>query len=302
MGVILTRMSPLPVGIRHIELSDGYPALEVETVHCSATLALHGAHLTHWQPSHTTQPVLYTSPTAVYREGKAIRGGIPLCWPWFNAHPSAPDQHPSHGVARNRFWTLESALVEDDVAEIILTLPPSLAVAEHVPFPFLLKAIFTLGKCATVSLETTNLSQEDIPVGGALHTYLALSNIDNITLAGLQHTPFLDTTTSPETTTTQDEDALTITNEVDRIYYDTPNPVILHDPSWNRIITVSKEGSLSTVIWNPWLEKASALSDLPNEAFRDFVCVEATNARHDTRILAPGASHTLASKITVASS
>ena len=289
----------LPTGIKEITLAENYPALQIETDLGSATLALHGAHLTHWQPSQTSHPVLYTSPAAIYREGKAIRGGIPVCWPWFNAHPAAPEQHPSHGVARNRFWTLESATVEDGVATITLVLPPSLDIAEHVPFQFSLKAIFTLGKSATVALETTNLSQEDIPVGGALHTYLALSHIDDIKLGGLQGTPFIDTTTSPEATFTQDEADFTISNEVDRIYYDTPKPVTLHDFTWDRTLTVSKEGSLTTVIWNPGQELATGLGDLPNEAFQDFVCIEAANARHDTRILAPGKTHTLATHIQV---
>ena len=289
----------LPTGIKEITLAENYPALEIETALGSATLALHGAHLTHWQPAHTSQPVLYTSPTAIYREGKAIRGGIPLCWPWFNAHPAAPEQHPSHGVARNRFWTLESATIEDDVAEIVLTLPPSLEIEQHVPFPFALKAIFTLGKEATIALETTNLSQEDVPVGGALHTYFALSQIDKVTLAGLQNTPFIDTTTAPETTSTQDEEDLTISTEVDRIYYDTADPVTLHDPTWDRDITVTRVGSLTAVVWNPWQELAAALGDLPDEAYQDFVCIEAANARHDARILAPGATHTLATHLQV---
>jgi len=289
----------LPDGITEIALAEGYSALQIKTPACQATLALHGAHLTHWQPSHTRQPVLYTSPTTHYREGKAIRGGVPLCWPWFNAHPIDPQKYPSHGVARNRFWTLESATIDGTTAKIILTLPATPEIKEHVPFAYHLRAIFTLGETCVITLETTNQSEENIPVGGALHTYLALSQIDHINLAGLQNTPYLDTTAEPEAHQVQQEALLAITGEVDRIYFGTQNPIQLHDPTWKRTITVSKEESLSTVVWNPWLEKATALGDLPDQAYQDFVCIEASNARQDTRILAPGETHALTSQLKV---
>ena len=294
-------MNALPPEIIQIELAPGYPAFQLKTQQCSATLALHGAHLTHWQPTHTPHPVLYTSPTAIYREGKAIRGGVPLCWPWFNAHPTAPEQHPSHGVARDRFWELESATVENGVAVITLILPTTTEIREHVPFSFQLKAIFTLGKTCKIELETTNLSSENIPIGGALHTYLALSSINNIQLKGLQNTPYLDTSIKPERDLTQQEDNLLIQNEVDSIYYGTKNAIRLTDSSWNRVIEVQKEGSLSTVIWNPWAEKAMALGDMPDDGYQNFACIEAANARHDTRILPPKETHRLSTTLSISS-
>lgn len=289
----------LPAGITNVTLADNYPALQIDLPTCQATLALHGAHLTHWQPAHTPHPVLYTSPTAIYREGKAIRGGVPLCWPWFNAHPTAPEQHPSHGVARDRFWELKSATTTNEAAVLTLTLPTSPAIAEHVLFPYQLEATFTLGKTCRIELATTNLSSQNIPIGGALHTYLALSQIAQIDLHGLQNTSYLDTTTSPEEDLSQPEESLRIGHEVDRIYYGTQYPITLHDPTWKRTITVAKEGSLSTVIWNPWIQKATALGDLPNEGYQDFVCIEAANARHDSRILPPGQSHRLSTTLSV---
>ncbi len=289
----------LPSEITAISLAEGYPAYQIETAFCSATVALHGAHLTHWKPAHSSQPVIFNSPESVYREGKAIRGGVPICWPWFNAHPTAPEQHPSHGVARNRFWTLESATVEAGVATIRLALPVTPAIAEHVPFPYHLTAIFTLGKTCRLSLETTNLSSQNIPVGGALHTYLAVSDVEKIYLTGLQNTPYLDTTVSPTREEIQSQEQLRVEGEVDRIYSGTGNEVELIDEKWQRRIVVGKEGSLSTVVWNPWLAKATALADLPNEAYRDFVCIEATNARQDTRITPPGKTHNLVTTLQV---
>lgn len=289
----------LPSEITEETLAKGYPALRIRTDLCEAVIALHGAHLTHWQPLAAGHPVIYTSPTANYCEGKAIRGGIPLCWPWFNAHPDAPGKHPAHGVARNRLWTLESATVSDGQARVTLTLPPSDSIREHVPFDYELRAIFTLGNQCEVALETRNLSTGPIAVGGALHSYLAVSDLAAITIAGLEQTPYLDTTTSPEGEMGGDAQPLTITGEVDRIYYSTSNGVTITDSSWRRKILIEKENSLTTVVWNPWQEKAAALSDLPDDGYTHFVCIEAANARHDTRSLAPGETHRLATRISV---
>ena len=292
-------MSSLPPEIKEVSLAQNYPALQIETEQCSATLALHGAHLTHWQPAHTAHPVLYTSPSAIYREGKAIRGGIPICWPWFNAHPTAPDKHPSHGVARNQFWKLTACSVENGQVKIILTLPATPEISAHVPFAYELEATFLIGTTCSINLTTINRSSQNQPLGGALHTYLALSNISKTHITGLQNTPYLDTTVTPEETNLQEEENLIIAEEVDRIYYGTENTLLLKDSQWNRVIEVSKENSLSTVIWNPWLEKATALADMPNEGFESFVCIEASNARHDTRILAPSASQQLCTTLAV---
>lgn len=290
----------LPAGICEVELAEGYPAMQIETAACKATLALHGAHVTQWQPAHAKHPVIYNSPTAVYREGKAIRGGIPLCWPWFNAHPSDPKTHPSHGVARNRFWQLVSAEALNGQIVFRLMLEQTDAVGEHVPFDFKLIASISFGETLEVELQTENLSSQPIPVGGALHTYLAISNIADISISGLQNTPFIDTTTDPDTLATDSDEKLEIAAEVDRTYYGTGNPVTVHDSGWDRTITIGKRNSLTTVVWNPWVEKAAALGDLPDEAYHDFLCVEAANARHDTRVVLPNKTHSLVTTVSVA--
>lgn len=291
--------SPLPDGVTLGELAPGYPALLVHTPACTATLALHGAHLTHWQPRQATHPVLYNSPTAVYREGKAIRGGVPLCWPWFNAHPTAPERHPSHGVARNRFWEVTQAEFRGADLHLFLSLPPSAEIAAHFPSTHEVSAHFTLGETCKIELKTTNLSPDNLLVGGALHTYLAVSNIEDVSVTGLQNTPYLDTTYSPEGQSVQAEKELLIAQEVDRIYTGTANCIILDDRGHGRRLGIEKSNSLTTVIWNPWREKATALADLPDEGYRDFLCIEASNARQDARIIPPGESHTLCTEIRI---
>lgn len=296
---MMTSLQELPEGLSWDTKFPDYPILQISNKNCTASIALHGAHLTHWQPSGEKHPVLYTSPTALYKNGTAIRGGIPLCWPWFNAHPTAPETHPSHGVARNRFWTLEKVKQSSLETELTFILPSTSEIATHVPFPYTVKAHFHLGKECSLNLTTTNNGKENILVGGALHTYLAISQLADISIIGLQNTPYLDTSTQPNSSKLQEDAELLIKGEQDRIYYGSKNTVELHDPIWQRRIQVHKEGSLTTVVWNPAKEKAAALKDLPDDGYENFVCIEACNAREDARILTPGESHCLATSLRV---
>ncbi len=273
---------------------ENYPVFIVENAACTAKIALHGAHLFQWQPQ-GHDPVIYTSPNAILREGKAIRGGIPVCWPWFNAHP-ADASLPSHGFGRNRFWNLAAV---ESTGDSVTTLTFSLEAKEETktiwPYDFAAKVIITVGTELTVALETTNTGNQEFTVGGALHTYLAVGNINEVSITGLENTHYLDTV--GERTERVQEGAITIAEEVDRIYHGTTKEITLSDNK--RDIIVSREGSSTAVVWNPWIEKAQGLGDLPDEAYNDFVCIEAANALDDVYPLVPGESHTLLSRIQV---
>ena len=284
-----------------LDLTDpNYPVFVIANAKCSAKVALHGAHLFEWTPT-GQEPVIYNSPDAIYQEGKAIRGGVPVCWPWFNAHPTDPNL-PSHGFARNRFWELE-AIVESGAGEacvgtmIHLVLKYDDEIAKLWPFPFTLKARIELGAEAKITIEATNESDKTMMVGGALHTYLSVGHIDQVSITGLEETSYIDTA-GPEAQRTQ-TGPITISAEVDRIYLDTEAAITLYDEALNRKIEVTREGSKSAVVWNPWIEKAKGLSDLPDEAYYDFVCIEAANARNDLYPLEQHQTHTLSTTIKV---
>ena len=284
-----------------LDLNDpNYPVFVIQNPKCSAKVALHGAHLFEWTPT-GQEPVIYTSPNAIYKEGKAIRGGVPICWPWFNAHPTDPNL-PSHGFARNRFWELE-AIIESGVGEscvetaLWLEMKYDDEIAKLWPFPFILKARIEVGSQAKITIEATNVSDKPIMVGGALHTYLSVGHIDKVSITGLEGTSYIDTA-GPEARRTQ-TGPITISEEVDRIYLDTEAPITLHDAALSRKIEVIREGSKSAVVWNPWIEKAKGLSDLPDEAYQEFVCIEAANARDDLYQLELSEVHTLSTTIKV---
>lgn len=267
------------------ELVPGYSVLKIKHPKCSGQVALHGAHVMSWCPA-GEEEVLYLSPDAVYREGKAIRGGIPLCWPWFNAHPSNPDL-PSHGLVRNQFWELESTDVDDD--GVIAKLRRN---SEN----WSALATIRMGSSLEVSLESTNLGDQEMMISGALHSYFRVGDVREITIKGLEDTDYLDTV--GEHTVRRQGGVIRIDREVDR-YYDSSALVRLEDPVKKRNILVEKEGSPSTVVWNPWTEKAAALGDLPNEDYLAFACIEAAITNDRAVTLGKGDTHRFSTRISV---
>ena len=267
------------------ELVSGYPVLKVEHPKCSARVALHGAHVMAWCPT-GQEEVLYLSPEAVYREGKAIRGGIPLCWPWFNAHPTDPDL-PSHGLVRNQFWELESTDIDDDgvVAKLRRTTVDWTALVT-----------VRMGGALEVSLESTNLADQKMMVSGALHSYFRVGDVREIKIIGLEDADYLDTV--GKHTMRRQDGVVRIEGEVDR-YYDSHVAVRLEDPVKQRTILVEKEDSPSTVVWNPWTEKAAALGDLPNEDYLSFACIEAAITNDRAVAIKKGETHRFSTRISV---
>ena len=267
------------------ELVPGYPVVTVNHPTCRARVALHGAHVMSWCPT-GHEEVLYLSPEAVYREGKAIRGGIPICWPWFNAHPSDPDL-PSHGLVRNQFWKLESTDADDEgvLAKLRRT-------TEH----WTVVATIRMGSSLEVAIESTNLGDDQLLASGALHSYFRVGDVRQIIIKGLEDADYLDTV--GQHTNRHQTGVIEIDREVDR-YYDSSAAVRLEDPSKERTILIDKENSPSTVVWNPWIEKAAALGDLPNEDYLAFACVETAVTNDRAVALSKGETHRFATRISV---
>ena len=271
-----------------VQLEDfvpGYPVLTIKHPKCSAKVALHGAHVMSWRPE-GNEEVLYLSPDAVYRQGKAIRGGIPLCWPWFNAHPTDSDL-PSHGLVRNQFWELESTDVTDDGVVAKLR-------RDNEQWSAL--AIITIGSSLDVTLQSTNRAGDPLLVSGALHSYFSVGDVREVAIKGLEGTDYLDTV--GDHTVRYQDGVIRIDQEVDR-YYDSSGSVRLEDPLKKRTILIEKKASPSTVVWNPWIEKAAALSDLPNEDYLNFVCIEAAITNDRAVSVGKGETHSFSTRISV---
>jgi D-hexose-6-phosphate mutarotase len=219
-----------------------------------------------------------------------------VCWPWFNAHP-ADSSKPQHGFARDRFWGLTAA--EDDPGSgttLAFELVSTEETREFWPHEFATMVRIHVGAKLTVSLQTVNTGALELTVGGALHTYLGVGGLETASIEGLDGSSYLDTV--GERTERTQSGSVMFSEEVDRIYR-SPSTLMLRDPSMKRVITVEKSGSKTSVIWNPWIEKAKRLADLPDDGYLDFVCMETANALEDVYMLRPGEHHVLQTRISV---
>lgn len=251
-----------------------------------AEIYLQGGHLATWVPR-GHRPVLFLSSTSLYQTGKAIRGGVPVIFPWFGAR-SDGQPGPQHGFARTALWKLESTDVKPSGdAEIVLSLPDSGA-----------RLRFRIGAVLHMELEVRNTGAAPMKYEEALHTYFAVSDIGQTSVTGLEDVTYVDKTDG-FVRKRQAEQPLRLTKETDSVYLDTPATCVIHDTGWNRRIIVEKSGSASTIVWNPWQEKSAAMADMGPGEWRQMICVESGNAADNAVTLAPGETHSLTVTIRV---
>jgi len=286
----------LPDCITLEEPAPGYPVLVIRHASASARIALNGAHVMEWQPAGQAHPVLYLSPDAILENGRPIRGGIPVCWPWFNAHPTDASQ-PMHGIARILPWELLRADDQGAHVSLLFRLTSNETTRRHWPHAFTCHLGVSIGERLEVSLMTHNTGGEAFEIAEALHTYLSVGDIAQVVVRGLDTSRYLDTV--GERTMRQQEGPVTFDREVDRQYAATGG-VIVEDPAWNRRLVIDKLGSGTTVVWNPWIEKSKRLADLPDEAYHGFLCIEAANAGESALRIAPGGQHVISTTVSVA--
>ena len=275
----------------------GLPYLRVDTNRCRGRLTPHGAQVCEWVPAGQTSSVLYVSPHAVFAAGKAIRGGIPVCFPWFANHPSDPTK-PAHGFARTRMWQIRDT-ARDDAGDVrvVFRLTADAASQALWPSDFVATLTATLGRALTVTLEVENTGAAGLAYESALHTYLAVGDVETIRIHGLERTCFIDKVHGLAERTSADA-PLSVTGEVDRVYVDTTATCTVDDPVNGRRITITKSGSRATVVWNPGRVKGVAVPDI-GDAWRRFVCVETANCGPHVVRLAPRAHHAMTTRLEV---
>ena len=268
--------------------------LIITNEHCEAEIYLHGGHLTHYQPKGEAA-IIFDAKESKITPPKSVHAGIPICWPWFGPHPSDANK-PQHGFARDSVWEIKSTKrLSSQETEVILTLQESAHSRTLFDFSFTLELTFRLGSSCSVSLKTINTDKKSFTITQALHSYFAISDLSNIEIEGVRETPFIDYT--DEKKEKRESLALRIDRETNRVYIPTTKSCIIHDSGLQRKITVAKQGSNSTTIWNPWRD--SKIHDLPDESYRRFVCIESTNALEDKVTLAPDETHTITQIITL---
>ena len=259
-----------------------------------STVSLHGGHVLTYVPS-GQKPVLWLSDHSRYEAGKAIRGGIPLIWPWFGPHKNSSDK-PNHGFARTHTWHIHSTRIIDGTSpQVRLVMTDDALTHSLWPQSFHLEVVVTLADSLKVDLEITNQDQVPFTFTGALHSYFDVSHIENIEIHGLEGSTYIDQL-RPEAQHVQ-EGPITFSSETDHIYLDTPATCTLIDREYERVIIVEKSGSQSTVVWNPWIDKAARMSDFGDDEYKRMVCIETANAGTDEITLNPGDRHILSTTL-----
>jgi glucose-6-phosphate 1-epimerase len=286
----------------------GHSALQLLTRHGRAIVALHGAQLLSWIPTGQRE-VFWLSPSAL-PEPAAIRGGVPVCWPWF-AKQGMPDGAMQHGPVRGLPWQISAVHASSD-EEISLSLQPCAQVAQEASFSALAPGLqvslrITLGQTLSQSLQTRNLGDQPFQLTQALHSYFSVSHAAQVGIDGLLGLPYQDRLRDLATDVQHSAFALDIA--CDRTYAQPQPPAdpaqpsthrySLSDPAWQRRIVIDTLGSASVVVWNPGRETARRMADVPDEGWQDFFCIEAANAGPDVVTLAPGAAHSLAQTLSV---
>ncbi len=269
------------------ELENDLVFMTVSNKYADADICLYGAHITSFRPRNTME-VLWMSPDSFFEVGKPIRGGIPVCFPWFGPHKTDPEK-PQHGFARLMYWDVKETTAKPNEETLVrLQLCSSDETKAYWPFDFCAELIINVGLTLTATLKVTNTSAEAFNYTCALHTYYNLSSLENLTIEGLQGTTYYNQNTGENGV--QDEEILTIQEPTTRHYLNTESPVVVADSIFRRRIKVGKAGSKVTTVWNPGEENCLNIVDIPDEGFHTFVCVEATNAFDYPVSLNPGES------------
>lgn len=255
-----------------------------------------GAHLTEWVVGNS--PVIWVSREAEYAEGRPIRGGVPVCWPWFGPGRSG-DLSPAHGFARVAPWRLVEETVADGSVRLAWELVPEdvagLDGHAHFPHRFRARVEVEADDVATISLTVRNEGEDAFDYEAALHTYLHVGDVREARVVGLDGADYFDKVTRQDRT---QEGDVTVDGETDRVYA-SDGPVRVVDPVLGRTLLVEKVGSPNTVVWNPWVDKAADMADFGDDEWPRMVCVEAAAVGSRAVGLSPGAEHTLSTRVQV---
>jgi glucose-6-phosphate 1-epimerase len=266
------------------------------TPEAEGTVYLQGAHVTHWKPR-DQRPVLFLSSKSLFTPGKAIRGGVPIIFPWFGAREGGKPG-PAHGFARSMEWQVESSELRKDGVAVHFMLKPNEATRALGYDSFAIKFRVCFGSALTMELETRNEASAEFVFEEALHSYFSIADIGQTSVTGLEGTTYIDKTDGFKRKP-QGDAAVRVAKETDQVHLSTTAACVVHDPIWKRKIAIEKSGSGSTVVWNPWIEKTKGMSDMAPGEWHDMICVETANAADNAVHLAPGGSHTIRAVIRV---
>lgn len=251
-------------------------------------VALQGAQVLDWTPTGEAVPVIWVGDAAVYQTGKGVRGGVPVCWPWFGAGDAGK---PAHGFVRTKLWSVAASGVNETGPWLRLTISDDESTRALWHHAFNLSLTVTLGKSLHIALCTDNTGNSEFSISEALHTYFAIGDVDKVRVTGLDHTHYLDKVLGMSRHLQVGD--VTIHGEVDRVYVDTTAQTSIVDEALARRIEIHKAHSSATVVWNPGSEKEQGFADMKAGDYRRMLCVESGTAGGDLVTIPAGEAHTL---------
>jgi glucose-6-phosphate 1-epimerase len=291
----LNRRFSIPGAAMIAEGNGGLPVVQITTSAATGAIYLHGAHVTSWVPA-GQQDVLYLSPRSLYQEGKAIRGGVPVCFPWFGDKKDDPHA-PAHGFVRTKAWQLDSIEKSGEAVAVSMSTASDESTRSWWPYDFRLVHRVTFGAELLLELVMSNTGSETLHFEEALHAYSRVGDATQANVTGLDGVHYLDKTDAYRERV--QEGGVVIRAETDRVYLDTAHELELNDPVLHRRTSISKENSRTTVVWNPWSEKAAAMGDLGADQWKSMLCIEVTNVGEYAVELQPGEEHTMRARVRV---
>ncbi|MGB7932670.1 MAG: D-hexose-6-phosphate mutarotase [Gammaproteobacteria bacterium] len=275
----------------------GLPLIDIDNGRARALISPYAGQVLSFLPAGEPEDLLFLSQHAYFQPGKAIKGGIPVCWPWFGPDPEGGGR-PAHGFVRNRDWqVLGTTMQEDGTTSVRLGITPDEEIRALWSHPFALTLEIIVGRSLELALCSFNPDTVPLTITQGLHSYFRVGDVSRARVLGLEGKSYIDKIDGAAVKT--QEGPVTIDGEVDRIYTGADHDLVIDDPVFGRRIRIAAEGSASAVVWNPWATTAAAMADLGDDEYTGMLCVETTNAGPDAVQVIPGENYRLAARYTI---
>lgn len=284
----------IPGSLRFTRGRGDLDMIEITTAQARALISPYGGQILSFQPSGAEHDLLFVSERAYFALGKSIKGGIPICWPWFGVDPEAKGR-PAHGFVRAWPWRLVATeMAADGTVEVRLGLADDAATRVLWPHRFELGVRISVGHRLSVALVTRNTGDRAFRITQGLHAYFKVGEASTAEVEGLAGCRYIDKAVGGADAVIVQDGAVRFASEVNRIYEEVPPGLSLLDPTLKRRIRIESEQSRTAVVWNPWIATARAMDDLDNDDYRRFVCVETVNTATEVIEVPPRTSYRLA--------
>lgn len=269
----------------------GFPFIQVNNRSASALISVYAAQVLSFKPTSESEDLLFVSKKSHFRRGKAIRGGIPVCWPWFGSDPSSLNR-PNHGFARQGLWSVVGTNAQNaDETQVRLRFTETLTETIGWQQGFVLELAISISNTLTLELVTRNTGTQQFSITQAFHSYFHIGHIRQVQVYGLENTVYVDKLADGKHQRQQGN--VTVSAAIDRIYTNVHNELVIDDLAFKRKIQITSTNSKTAVVWNPWATHSANIADLDADDYQRFICVEAGNVDQDVIHIEPDSEYRL---------